>query len=135
MKALNPYLLFDGNAREAMEFYQDCFGGKLEMMDYESSPEIEIADKHKKLIMHSSLRCEHTTILASDNMPGKKLKKGDNIQISIDCISESELTQFFFSLSEEGEILFPLQDTFWGAKFGQVRDKFGVHWMLSFERE
>ena len=134
MKSWNPYLIFDGNALKAMKFYKKCFGGKLTLRTFKDNPEMQVEKKHEKLIMHAALKCENWTIMASDNIPGQKTVEGNNLYTSINCISESEITNLFFKLSEGGKILFPLQDTFWGAKFAQIRDKFGMNWMLNYER-
>ncbi len=134
MISLSPHLVFDGNARQAIEFYAKCFGGKLEISTYQDSPDKSINEQFKTKVMHSVLYTENATIMAFDQLPGQNLKFGDNIHLSISCLSESELTKFFFSLSENGEITLPLQDTFWGARFGQIKDQFGINWMLSFQR-
>ncbi|MEQ8358712.1 MAG: VOC family protein [Cytophagales bacterium] len=134
MKTLNPYIMFNGNAREAMGFYSKCFGGKLEIKDYEDVPEMKVDEKDLNKIMHAALITENAVIMACDDLSLGKSKPIRNIQLSIECISESELTRYFFVLAENGDITMPLQDTFWGARFGMVTDQFGVKWMLSYER-
>ena len=126
--------MFNGNAREAMEFYHKCLGGKLELMTYEDYPDDNLSPEHRKRIMHGILHCEHISIMASDKFPDRNSVPGDNVHLSIDCVSESELTRLFFSLGEGGQITFELQDTFWGARFGQIRDKFGINWMMNYDR-
>ncbi len=134
MKALNPYIMFNGNAREAMQFYSKCFGGKLEIKDYKEVYELKVDKKDRDKVVHAALYTENAVIMGCDDLRLSKSKPIHNIQLSIDCISESELTKYFFTLSENGDITMPLQDTFWGARFGKVTDQFGVKWMLSYER-
>lgn len=134
MLSLNPYLYFDGNAAFAMQFYAKCFGGKLELQAYKEAPEMTIPENYKNKIMHAVLYTENITIMAADVLPENKIDFGNNIHMSINCVSESELTKLFFALSEDGNIIRPLHDTFWGARFGQIKDQFGIDWMLTFER-
>jgi len=139
MKPLTPYLFFDGNCREAMEFYKSCFGGKLELMAYGDAPEgnqcpggdIESA---KDKIMHGCLTEGTFTLMASDNPMGAPVR-GDNVHLSVECETMPEIRKLFESLGDSGEILMPLEDTFWGAHFGMLKDRFGIHWMLSFPLE
>jgi PhnB protein len=66
-------------------------------------------------------------------MPGMKVALGDNVQINIQCESNDEIERFFAGLSEGGKVKLPLQDMFWGAKFGMLTDKYGIHWMFNYE--
>jgi PhnB protein len=139
MKPLTPYLFFDGICREAMEFYKSCFGGKLELMTYADAPEgnqcpggdIESA---KDKIMHGCLTEGTFTLMASDN-PISAPVTGDNIHLSVECSTMSEIQELFKALGDGGKVRMPLEDTFWGAHFGMLTDRFGIHWMLSFPLE
>ena len=62
------------------------------------------------------------------------VKQGNNYHINIDCESEAEIEKLFDALGEDGKITMPLQDTFWGARFGMLTDRFGVNWMFNFEK-
>lgn len=135
MKPVTPYLFFDGNCREAMEFYKSCFGRKLEVMTYAAAPgdapcpgsDVK-PDKDK--IMHACLTEGTFSLMASDN-PVSAPVTGDNIHLSIECDTIPEIQKLFKALGDEGVIKMPLEDTFWGAHFGMLVDKFGTHWMLS----
>jgi PhnB protein len=135
MKPLTPYLFFDGNCREAMEFYKGCFGGKLEILTYGDAPEdarpggTKPTEETRDKIMHACLTSGDLILMASDNPMGAAVA-GDNVSISIQPKDVSETERLFEALSEGGEVTMPLADTFWGAHFGMLKDKYGFHWML-----
>ena len=133
MKALTPYLFFKGNCREAMHFYQSCFGGKLEVMSNADAPK-DACPKGMELIpeqvMHACLSQGDFVLMASDN-PMDQPKAGDSVSININCTSIPETEQLFSMLSAGGTITMPLADTFWGSHFGMLTDKYGFHWMLN----
>lgn len=135
MAGINPYLMFNGNCEEAMNFYKDCFDGEiLSMMNYENAP-VEVDEAHKKNIMHSSLKFGDTILMASDTAPGNAAKFGDNVWLSINTNDLVQTEQIFSKLSEGGSVTMPLQDTFWGARFGTIKDKFSVNWMINCENK
>ena len=132
MKLLNPHIRFDGNCREAMTFYKDCFGGELSFMVLGESPMAKDFPADKQgLIMHSFLQNGPVTISGSDMMRDK-LTLGDSMSISLDCSSEEELHSLFDKLEKGGEVFMPAEKQFWGAIFGMVTDKYGVEWMLNY---
>lgn len=132
MKALVTYLLFNGNCGQAMRHYQAVLGGDLHQMTYgeanQGSP--ETADR----VMHAKLTAGVATLMASDAPPDRPVQGGDNFSLSLDCASADEQDRLFAALGEGGEVTMPLQDTFWGARFGMFRDRFGVGWMLNYDK-
>ena len=134
MKAIVTYLNFDGNCREAMKFYQRCLGGELSIMPFSEAPG-DFPKEAKDRVMHARVTKDGTTLLmASDTMPGSNFVQGTNFSISIDCQSAEETDRLFNAFSENGKITMPLQDAFWGARFGILRDQFGINWMFNFEK-
>ncbi|PYS13019.1 MAG: VOC family protein [Acidobacteria bacterium] len=134
MKAIVTYLNFDGNCREAMKFYQRCLGGELSIMPFSEAPG-DFPKEAKDRVMHARLTKDGTPLLmASDTMPGSNFVQGTNFSISIDCQSAEETDRLFNAFSEKGKITMPLQDAFWGARFGMLRDQFGINWMFNFEK-
>ena len=134
MKAIVTYLNFNGNCREAMKFYQRCLGGELSIMPFSEAPG-DFPKEAKDRVMHARVTKDRTTLLmASDTMPGSNFVQGTNFSISIDCQSAEETDRLFNAFSENGKITMPLQDAFWGARFGMLRDKFGINWMFNFEK-
>ena len=132
MNAIEPYLFFNGNCREAMNFYAGVFGGKLDMMTYADAPTpMPGGDR----ILHARLAEGAFVVMASDPPPGQPVGVGGNFALSLACGSSEEQDRFFGALSEGGRVTMPLQNTFWGARFGMLFDRFGVQWMLSYPIE
>lgn len=132
MKQINCYLTFDGDCREAMTFYARCLEGSLNMKSFGDIP--HCPEGSEKRVMHAHLAKGEGVLMASDSMPGQPPVKGDNFSISIATETVEETDRIFTALSEGGTVTMPLQDMFWGAYFGMVKDRFGIHWMLNCER-
>lgn len=131
MKPLVPYLFFNGNCREAMTFYRDCLGGNLELMTYADGPKDNPCLKAATdKIMHGCLRDGAFSLMASDMLDDEPAQ-GNNVHLNIECESIAETQKLFKALGDGGEIKMPLADTFWGAHFGLLIDKFGMRWMLN----
>jgi PhnB protein len=127
---LNPYLSFNGNAREAMEFYQSVFGGELTMNTFGEfgAPDPAIADK----VMHSNLTTSAGyTLMGSDTPPGMDYNPGNTITVSLSGEEGDGLREYWEKLSEGGAVTMPLEKQMWGDEFGQCIDRFGVPWMVN----
>ena len=138
MKEINAYLIFDGNCREAMKFYEKCLGAELQLMPFSEGPEkfgfSDFPKEAKDRIMHARLAKGSAVLMASDTMPGMPFQQGNNFSISINCERLEETERFFSALGERGKVTMPLQDAFWGARFGMLTDQFGINWMFNFEK-
>jgi len=137
MVTINPYLNFDGTAEEAFNFYKSVFGGEFlfvqRFKDTSEGGKLSAAEKEK--LMHISLPIGKGNILmATDALEsmGHPLKVGNNFFLSVETESKAEAEKIYTGLSAGGNAEMPLQDTFWGAYFGMLTDKFGIHWMVSF---
>lgn len=133
MRAFIPYLNFDGNTREVMTFYKNCFGGSAELTmqtfgDVKSG-DASMADR----IMHARLSGGTMVLMASDSMPQMPVLVGNNVWITQDCESVEEIERLFTAFSEGGKVIMPLANQFWGARFGMLTDKFGINWMFNHE--
>ena len=127
---LNPYLNFDGNAREAMEFYQSVLGGELLVHTFgESMPDAgDLADQ----VMHASLITEAGyTIFASDPPPGMPVTSGTNITVSISGDDTEQLRSYWAGLTAGAEITMPLEMQMWGDEYGAFTDRYGIPWMVN----
>ncbi|MCC3155097.1 VOC family protein [Hymenobacter sp. BT770] len=134
MPQLNAYLNFTGNCRDAMSFYQQCLGGELKMMTFGESPMgAQLPAESQQSIMHAQLVTSDFTMMASDSMQGPVIN-GNSVNLSLNCNSEAEIDGLFAAIAEGGQVTMPLADQFWGAKFGMLTDKFGINWMMNFER-
>jgi PhnB protein len=127
---LNPYLNFRDNAREAMEFYRDVFGGKLDMNTFGEYGDPDAPGANG--IMHAQLETDNGfTLMASDAPPGTESSQGGGqITISLSGDDEQELRGYWDKLSDGGSVTMPLEKQMWGDVFGMCTDKFGVPWMI-----
>ena len=87
----------------------------------------------KDRVIHAALKGRDLLLMASDTPDDDELIKGTNVQISLNCESLSQIESQFKALSDKGSVNQPLHDAFWGARFGMLTDRYGVHWMLSFD--
>lgn len=141
MTTVNIYLTFEGNCREAFEFYKSVFGGNFqyvgtfgEMPPQEGMP--PISDDFKDKIMHISLPISKETALMGSDTGGEwaqNLKQGNNFTISVNTDTTEEADRIFNALANSGNITMPLAKTFWEAYFGMLTDKFGINWMVNCE--
>lgn len=131
MTTLTPYLLFDGNCKQAMEFYNACFGGELAQIPVKDSPARESihASQHDK-ILNSRLKSGSVEISASDWLrPDRERVPGNTVCLYLSGGTFPDLTALFARLSEGGEVTDPLKQMFFGT-YGALNDKFGVRWMF-----
>lgn len=128
-----PYLTFNGKCKEAMKFYAKIFEGEVEFMTFKEAP-MEIPKEAEKLIMHASLTFGKATIMASDAMLGQPEVSGTGHSVMIGPGTAEDAQRIFEDLSEDGKVVMPFEEVFWGATFGQLIDKFGVQWMVNYER-
>jgi PhnB protein len=129
---LNHYLTFNGNCREAMNFYKECLGGTLEIFTYEGTT-LEDHAQDKNNVMHSTLTSGDMVIMGADSMINHSASTGNNVSLSINCTSREELDNYFEKLGAGGKITMSKQDTAWDAYFGMIIDKFGVNWMFNYD--
>ncbi|MGW8369270.1 MAG: VOC family protein [Gammaproteobacteria bacterium] len=130
---LDPYIAFDGNCREAFEFYTKVLGAENEgLMTWAEGPHADdMPDDYRDKIMHGSIIVDGERIMGCDPPPGNTYEgiKGINQMISVDTPAEAE--RIFADLSEGGEITMPMDETFWALRFGMLVDRFGVPWMVN----
>ena len=88
----------------------------------------------KECILHATLIKDAMVLQGSDMVPQNGLIKGNTISLSLDCSSEEEIKEVYKKLSADGRADHPLKDTFWGALFGDLTDKYGNHWILNFNK-
>jgi len=126
---LNPYLSFNGDAREAMEFYHSIFGGELTVSTFGEfgAPDPDLANK----VMHAMLANDAGyTIMGSDVAPGMEYHPGNTSTVSLSG-DDAVLREYFEKLAEGGTVTMPLEKQMWGDEFGQLTDRFGVPWMVN----
>ena len=132
--SLTPNLQFDGNAREAIEFYHRVLGGELSLMTFADGMGDTNPDT-AGLVMHCSLYCERGLhIMASDVPPGMALDSNGTLALSSDDSADGDadtLLSWWKELCEDATITMPLEQAPWGDRFGQLTDRFGIKWMVN----
>lgn len=133
---INPYLNFNGNAGEAMNFYKSVFGGDFPMlMRFSDTPQKDqFPENEQQMIAHVALPVGDSMLMASDvpsSMPKSTFGSALSMMVSVD--SRDEADRLFNGLSDGAKIDMPLEDAFWGDYFGSLTDKFGIVWMVSFD--
>ena len=137
MKAVNPYLNFPGNTREAFDFYRSVFGGEflavLRFRDFGENT-MGIPDEEMDRIAHIALPLGPNNILMATDVVGNRqeLKVGNNSYITIEAESAEEADRLFQGLSAGGRVEMPLQQTQWAEKYGICIDRYGVQWMIDY---
>ena len=132
-----PYLFFNGQCEEALEFYAGALGGKVSaLMRYQGSPmdndKMPPGWGHK--VMHANFEAEGTQFMASDGMPGMPAPIYGGFALSIYIPKDvPKARRIFEALSERGKVTMPFAPPFWGGHFGMLVDRFGVPWMVSTE--
>ena len=128
---LHAYLAFPGTCEEALNFYKGILGGEIgEINLYDGSP-MESPESAGK-ILHTEFTFDGNSIMAADSI-GQPVPKESNITLALGFDDAAETERVFNAMSAGGTITMPLQDTFWGAKFGMFTDKFGIGWMVNCE--
>jgi PhnB protein len=127
---LNPYISFDGNARQAMDFYKSVFGGSVALNTFGESGAQDSSNADK--IMHSILETDNGfTLMGSDTPPGMEYNPGNDIAVSLSGDDANELRGYWEKLSDGGTVLVALEKQMWGDEFGMCVDRFGVNWMVN----
>lgn len=140
MTTINIYLTFNGNCEEAFNFYRSVFGGDFQHVGrYKDMPPesgANVKAEEAERIMHVSLPISKETVLMGSDTGGDwaaHYKQGNNFAVSINADSKDAANNLFNRLSEGGQVMMPMQSTFWGSYFGNFTDKFGINWMVSFQ--
>lgn len=134
MQAIIPYLNYNGNAREALSFYEKALGGKVTQLGTFGEANMAQDESMKDKVLHAIFEAGALKFMVSDCPPGVSVSSGDQVSLSLDFADLESIEQTFAALSQEGHITMPLQDTFWGARFGMAKDKFGIHWMFNYDK-
>jgi len=128
---LEPYIFFNGNCREAMEFYKSVFGGELFFQNMSDVPGDvpKMEGVTENMVMHASLKGGDAAIMASDSPNASPQAK--KITLSLGGSDEQKMRKMFDNLAAGGKVTTPLRKEFWGDTFGNLTDKFGVDWMMN----
>jgi PhnB protein len=131
---LAPYLVMNGNAKEAIQFYEKALDAKLlyyqTFGEMPENPEFPLPEEAKELVAHAMLKVGETDLMFSDTFPGQTSKIGDQVTICITTNDIEKSKQMFESLKQDGQVKMPLQETFFSPAYGIVTDKFGVTFQI-----
>ena len=132
---INPYLNFNGDCAEAMQFYAEVLGGKdLRIMTFRNSPMAEqVAANEKDMVVHARFTVGDFTIMASD-APGGRYSTPKGYAVSVGADTPEEAERVFEALAKGGIVGMPIAETFWAKRFGMVTARFGTHWMVNCEK-
>ena len=132
---LSIYLNFDGNCREAFEFYHSAFGGEFMHISTfgEGPPDMGVPEEESERIMHVSLPIGDSVLMGSDTSPtfGPPYQAGNNFSVSCHPQTREETDRLFGAISAGGTVTMAPADMFWGSYFGTCVDKFGIPWQFN----
>jgi len=132
---VNPYLLFSGNCAEALQFYEDILGGKIvSLITHRETPMAgHVSPEWQDKVIHARMTIGDTILMASDAPPEYYHTPGGfSVSLLVDSAEEAE--RVFAALSDGGEVRMPISETFWAVRFGMCTDKFGIPWMVNFQK-
>ena len=133
--SVQSYLFFNGRCEEALEFYGNTVGAKVEMISrFKDAPPGMAQPGMENKVMHASFRIGETVLMASDGRCDGA-PKFEGFSLSIDVPDEKTADSVFKALADGGKITMPLEKTFWAPKFGMLEDRFGVGWMVSVQHK
>src|SRR3569832_414528 len=125
MATINTYLTFDGICREAMVFYKHCLGGELQIQTIGASPMAnQLPSDMQERILHATLTNGEMVLMGSDMVSDEGLSRGNSVSIALSLNSEEEIRRCYEMLAREGKANHPLENTFWGALFGDLTDNY-----------
>lgn len=127
---VSPYIAFQGNCRQAIEFYKDALGAEvvfLQTMGESPMPDMGPAEN----IMHCTVKIGESTIMVCDDPRPDAAAAGGNISLAIGLNDPARAKQVFANLARDGSVIMPLEKTYWAEAFGMLTDKFGVRWMVN----
>ena len=134
MDGLIPYVMFNGDCREAFHFYAEYLNGEIEFMQSYGDSPMDVSDDSKDKIMHATVRTFAGPIMGSDYTDEADYTaegSASNVHLSLTYKDAADMDKAFEKLSEGGSVTMALADQFWGDRFGMLTDRFGVHWMFS----
>ncbi|AHM65496.1 MULTISPECIES: VOC family protein [Paenibacillus] len=133
-KRLIPYIMMDGNAKEAIEFYEKALDAQLLFIqtfgEMPENPDFPIPAEVKERVGHATLKVGETELMFSDTFPGSPFSSGNQVSICITTDSVEQAQKMFDALQQGGQVGMPLQATHFSPAYGNVTDKFGVTFQM-----
>lgn len=139
VQGINSYIVTNGNGQDAVKLYEDALGAQvLDLKTFGEMPEDPnhpVPAEAKDLVLHAHLKVGNHDLMLSDTFPGQPLELGDQVGIAVMTSTPEETKDVFEKLSVGGQVIMELQQTFWSALYGQVKDRFGVTWQVNTQSE
>jgi PhnB protein len=133
--AVSLFLNFNGNCREAVNYYAEVFGSEPSKMmtfgEMPPDPKFPMPEEAKNLVAYIDVKVQDLILMCSDVSPGTPFVQGNNITICIGSTDMELVDTLFSKMKEGGTVTMELQKTFWSKKYGMLVDKFGIPWMFS----
>lgn len=134
MVGVKPYIAFNGNCEEAVNFYKECMNGEILYLGRWGDSPMK-GQGPDDAVMHCSLKIGDTVIMACDNMSAEHpISVGNNISLAVGSGDIAQAESMFEKMSDGGKVTMPMQETFWAERFGMLTDKFGINWMFNVDR-
>lgn len=131
---LIPYIVLNGNASEAIAFYEQALGAtvlfKQTFGEGPPNPEFPLPEEAKNRVMHATIRIGESELMFSDTFPGQEHHIGDQVTICITTDDKEQAQKYFDALQEGAQVGMPLQETFFSPAYGNLKDKFGVPFQI-----
>ncbi len=131
IKTATPYLTLGGKADEAVAFYQSALGAKVQTLQRFGEVQPDCPENLKSWVMHAVLQLDNATLMLSDGSPQEKPTPGGPIHVALEIDNAAQGRATFEALSKGGTVFQPLVDAPWGALFGSLQDRYGIHWMFN----
>lgn len=130
---LRTYVNFAGRCAEAFTFYEKHLGGRIGMMmtHGQSPDQSHVKPEWKDAVLHARISLGGTELMGADIPSAQPMRSA---YLSLGVGSDAEAERIFSALADGGEVLMPMQETFFATRFAQVRDRFGINWMIIHER-
>lgn len=135
MPQLSVYLSFPGTCEEALNFYKHAFNGEIKSLQRFSEAPMPSDPADANRIMHAEFAADGMALMASDAAGTYAGRPGTNVALSVNHDNEADQAIVFDKLAEGGTVTMPLQDTFWGARFGMLTDKYDINWMFNCDKK
>lgn len=133
---VHPYIVFNGNCREALAFYAEVFGAQPRILTFgegKEDPQWPMPGNARDLVMFAELLVEGSRIMFSDLFPGMPYAQGNHMSLAVVLTDRPRAEELFKRLSESGQIEMELQDTEWSGCYGSLIDKYGIGWQINLE--
>ncbi|UFJ41012.1 VOC family protein [Brevibacillus humidisoli] len=131
---LTPYLMMDGNAKEAIDFYQQALGAEVLFQqtfgEMPENSEYPLPEEAKERLSHAMVKIGESELMFSDIFPGQPFQAGNQVTICISTDDKEKTKQIYEALQQGGQVNMPLQETFFSPAYGIVTDKFGVTFQI-----